>query len=343
MADVFTNAAYVGGTGGSIIPPYYADFMRENLWPNLYFRQLGTQTTIPRHTGDKVKIPKWDSPLSFSNYQQGKSGISAICGDLAEVGTGGSYPVALRALSANFISGEVRQFMGGRGYNDKLVIVSKANYYEGALESLAREMAFEIDRYTRTKISANGFTKHAGTGVAAQTSDGLFGKNIAKIAPWFDTYNVPRWDDSTFVMVAHPLAQYDILTDISATGFVSVARYNDARRIYRGEVGQMYGIRVLLSSAVPITIGATGSASASTGLSGSATGSTAFVFAPDYFYSLELQGGGMEVIHHPLGSAGTADWANLKGSIGVKLFYGVAVSPSAEYRMMRFGHGIGIL
>jgi hypothetical protein len=31
-----------GPTGGSLQPPYYADFMRENLYGSLFWRQLGT-------------------------------------------------------------------------------------------------------------------------------------------------------------------------------------------------------------------------------------------------------------------------------------------------------------
>lgn len=341
MSDVFTNAAYAGGTGGSIIPPFYSDFVRENLWPSLYMRQLGTRVTIPRNYGDKVKIPRWESPLSITRGVVGRNtSVSAITSQTESPVGGPGY--SLRGLSANFISGQVKQFFGARGYNDKLIIVAKANYFEGALESLSRELAWAIDDYTRAQISANSTLRTAGsTANKAATSDGLFGKNIAKIAPYMDANNVPRWPDGSFVGVFHPLSQYDVFRDPSATGFVSVARYNDARMIYRGEVGEMYGIRMLLTNSLPKIFGSAAN-SATYGISGGATGSNGYVFAPDAFYALDLEGGGLEVIHHPLGSAGTNDPANQAGSIAVKVFYGVASAPQADHRLVRFAHGISL-
>jgi len=35
MAGTFTTTGRVGGVGGHVIPPYYADFLRENLYPAL--------------------------------------------------------------------------------------------------------------------------------------------------------------------------------------------------------------------------------------------------------------------------------------------------------------------
>jgi hypothetical protein len=66
MSIAATVTSMLGGTGGHVIPPYYADFLRENLYPSLYFRQLGTLITIPRGTGDKVKIPQLTGALGFA-------------------------------------------------------------------------------------------------------------------------------------------------------------------------------------------------------------------------------------------------------------------------------------
>jgi hypothetical protein len=42
MGSVFTPSSMLGGTGGHLMPPYYASFLRSNLYGNLYLRQLGT-------------------------------------------------------------------------------------------------------------------------------------------------------------------------------------------------------------------------------------------------------------------------------------------------------------
>lgn len=344
-----TQVSFFGSQPQShVVPPYYADFLREQLYPSLYFRQLGTLVSIPRANGEKVRIPRWQTPLLTSLGNTKISGGMARTAMTAILSAAEGDIITPGILCAESITGNVKQWAGARRYTDKLVIITKANFLEGALESLAREMAFRIDRTTRLNLSAFGFTVAAGANTkrqGAKTTDGLFGKNVAKIAPYMDAGNVPRWEDETFVGITNPLAQYDMYRDISATGFVSVARYGDASRIYRGEVGQMYGVRWLLSTAIPVSRGAAwGALSAlSAGLSGSATGSTAYIFAPDAFYSLELEDGGVEVFHMPPGSGGsTGDPAAQVGSVSMKLWYGLTPAPKADGRLMKFGHGINL-
>lgn len=340
-----TTTAFVGGQAGHVIPPYYADFLRENLYPSLYFRQLGTLITVPRGTGGRVKIPRWQTPVKTSGFVASTSGsISAVSARLE------GQIIVPATLCAQDITGEVTQFAGGRGYSDKLILVTRANFLEGALESLVRELALKIDTFTKNGISATATARFAGQaggvlgttkvrGMAGGISAGnLVGKNLARMAPYLDGVNVPRWEDETFVALTHPLDQFDIFADPSATGFVSIARYGERQKIYKGEVGQMYGIRFLLSNAIPRVFSAT-TTSATNGLSPGVTGGNAWVFAPDAFYSIELEDGGVEVIHHPPGSGGsTGDPANQFGSVAVKVFYGVAGAPSADSRLMRFIH-----
>jgi N4-gp56 family major capsid protein len=217
----------------------------------LYFRQLGTKVTVPRGYGDKVKIPRWQTPIKTTSSQ------AAITGSHSAVTRGVTEGTVItpKSLCAENITGSV-------------VLVTRANFAEGALESLGRELAFRVDDYTMGTISGNAWVRTVSGSAKIGSTKVLEGKG---------PYNVPRWDDSTFVGVAHPLAQFDIYKDISATGFVSVARYGDVSKIYRGEIGQMFGVRLLLSNAVTVYAGATGSASGTQGLSGGATGSHIWV------------------------------------------------------------------
>ena len=354
--SVFTPSSWAGlGSGGHVTPPYYSDFLRDNLYPNLYLRQLGTMVTIPRGYGDKVKIPRWDTPI---NTPTGVAGITPSLSAVTEWGpTEGGFTSAF-GLCAQDITGSVKQFTGARGYTDKLILVTKANYIEGALESLSRELVYKFDRHTRGGISASAWLKgisslgttSGGTQVVSAPKchswDRVRGKNLAAIRPLMDSYNVPPWEDEHFVAVGHPTVQFDIFKDISANGFVPVARYNDAQKIYRGEVGAMYGIRFLLSNAIPLyTAGGVFSAapaSANNGISGTVNGSNLWVFGPDAFYSIELEDGGIEVIHHPPGSSGIKDAANQRGTVAVKAFYGVVASPAGDKRLMRFAHAISM-
>lgn len=315
--------------------------MRENLYGSLYMRQLGTLVTIPKGHGTKAKISKWQTSLAISNGNLQLAATTAI-GMHAE-----ATAISVFGLCANDITAEVTGWAGGRGYTSKMIIVSMANFIEGALESLSREQAFRLDAYTRAKISANAFAHYAVPPAGTATTIGtvgtdhvLNGKNIARIRPLMGASGAPKWDDGTYVGITHELAAYDMFMDISATGFVSVARYNDARMIYRGEIGEFYGVRWLLNNGNRL-YGATTN-TATIGLSAGATGTNAYVFSPDAFYVLELETGGVQVTHQPLGSAGVADAAAQLGSIAVEVYFGILPTPSAERRIMRFVHGTSL-
>lgn len=335
--------------GGHIQPPYYADFFRENLYPNLYVRQLGTKITIPGASGEKIRIPKWTPAITVATsgnkpkYSASKTGISAI----SQVSNEGESP-SPKTLSAGSLTGQVVQFSGARGYTDRMAVMSKADFMEEGLESLARELAYDLDKYSIANISANSVIKTVGNANLATGGAGigstayLRSKHLILVPAVMDAAMVPRWEDETFVMLTHPLAQYDLFNDISANSFVQIAKYGERDRIYKGEIGQIYGVRLLLSNIIGIKTG--GATSATTGLSGGAvSGVNALVFSPDAFYTLEVENGGVEVIHQPLGSAGADDPAAQRGTIATKVFYGVVAAPQAEHRLVRYAHTLSLI
>ena len=318
----------------------YSDFVLSNLWSNCYMRQLGTLVSVPLHSGTVIKIPRWRAPYyitSLANLSASK--VSAISSGVGEQVAAITNVSLMSAMAA--VSGTLKQFAGAYGYNDLLVIANRTDFFEGAYENLARDLAYRTDTYTYNNISANANLYAWAAAAGSKSTDVLRGKIVSQMAPYMDAYGVPRWDDDCFIAVTHPLAQADIFNDISATGFVAVTQYGDPNRIYKGEIGQMFGIRFLLSNIISRAVGAAGT-TGTVGLSVKATGTTVLVLAPDSFYSMQFEGGGVEVIHHELGSAGAADAVNSIGTVGVKLWYGVAPTLAADHRMTRWPIGLGI-
>jgi len=179
-----TTISYLGGAAGvatHVIPPYYADFLRDNLYPNLYFRQLGTQVTVPRGYGDTVRIPRWQTPIKTSGS------VAAISGSISAIEpiTEGTS-VTVQSLCAQSITGQVKQYGGARGYSDKLIIVTKANFIEGALESLARDARSrnrieEVNSSRVSFVNADGgetISWSIGNGSAWREAGGLIGMGL---------------------------------------------------------------------------------------------------------------------------------------------------------------------
>lgn len=209
-----------------------------------------------------------------------------------------------------------------------------ANFLSEAAKGLGTDLAFKVDRYIRGNITANANNILAGSNVSAKSTEILVGKELAKLAPRFEAAGVPPWDDGYYVALIHPFAKRDLWTDISANGLVQVYRYQDSEKVYRGEMGKFYGMRIIASPFQPRF-------SNTRGISTSVTGTHCIGLAPEFAYGIEHAKGGLEVINHPLGSGGaTGDPTNILGSIGVKYYFGVIPSPTADYRIIRLAHGL---
>lgn len=332
-------AKYDSGASSGLAPIYYADFLRENLYANLFFRQFGTEISIPRGYTGKIYIPRWQTPIETSG------GTAALVATLTATGilTEGTPQVSSTTLGVASLTGTLTGWGGARRYTDDLILMSYIDWTEAAVESLARELAFRFDDYTRKKISASYLTMPAGVS-KVQTSGYLRGKVLAGLPPKLDARAVPRWSDGTFVLVTHPFAAYDIYSDISATGWVSVKRYHDPSEIYKGEIGQMYGVRIVLTSAMQKKIGVKTNSgdtvpSAYLGMCATVSGWNALLLGDNPYYTLQYEGAGLEIIHHPLGSSGSRqDPINQIGSIGVKTKFGVCKHLLADYKVTRVPH-----
>lgn len=346
MTQIQTGAGLIGtATGGDkLVPNFWADFLRQNLFPTCHFRQFGTKIVIPRGFGNSVKIPRFKNVFAVSGGSTVLSAgrqPTAIKENFSE--TAVFTDACAKGLCAESISGNTLQFGGVRGYTQKVIMVSHANIIQAALESLLRELAFRLDRYTRIALTANSTLRHNEISTSVHgASQGLIGQNIARIAPYLGASMAMSWPDGLWPLITNPLSMWDVMTDTSANGFVVVARYNDASMIYRGEVGQMYGVRFVLANNIPVAVG-TAATTGTIGLSVASTGVNSYVLGPDAFYALEQAENGLEVIHHPPGSGGaTGDALNTYGSVGVKIWYGVVPSPQVDRRIIRYAHEIGL-
>jgi N4-gp56 family major capsid protein len=125
---------------------------------------------------------------------------------------------------------------------------------------------------------------------------------------------------------------FDIRNDTSTGGWIDVNKYASDQtvgQIYRGEVGRIGGVRVVESSNAKQVAGAPVSANAS--------GFLTLVIGPGAFGVVELDGAASNVFVKQVGSAGSSDPLNQKGSVGVKVYFAPVVLEAT--RMVRISSG----
>lgn len=174
-----------------------------------------------------------------------------------------------------------------------------------AVDALCREELNTIPNV----IYANGKTSR--TNLAA--TDKLTTVELRKAVKMLKKSKAQTFD-GWYIAIVGPDTIYDLQEDET---FVAVAKYQDKEAIYTGEVGRLYGVRLIETTEAKIFEGA--------GNGGADVAST--VVLGRYAYGkTSIKSSKPHIVVKPAGSAGTADPLNQISTVGWKLdAYGVKV------------------
>lgn len=315
-------------TIAGLMPEYYDRFLLDNLYPDLFLYQLGTKKRLARNFG-KV--------IHFTRYFKGGGSGFAQPFSVTE-GT----PIGLSAISATQISATVRAFGSAIGVSDFVVMTAVSDVVKGAVFELSKSMALAIEEDLRTTLSGFGTllpAKNTAKGSASLIATGslIDSIDIMRASSELRQGNARTWPDGNYAAIIHPKTAFDLRNDGGASGAwldTNKRTAGGVEQIYQGEVGKLYGVRMVeSSSAKNFQGGAASLLKTSAGVSGFLT----YVIGPGAFGVVELDGNTASVFVKQVGSAGTADPINQRGSIGVKSYF-VGVGLEAA-RMKRISAG----
>lgn len=320
--------AQTGTTITSLIPKFWDSVLGENLYPNLYLYQFGSKRQVPRNFGIDIKIPRLV-----------KQNIVGLVNGASEGVVIGTSPA-----SSNFISGTLKQFAGAYRHSDVVIMTALSDVIELSLRDIARDIAKRMDSHIRDQISGAG-TLIGGSGAATgtadvTTSDVLRSSDLLKAAVLLDSADNPRPADGHFPFVTHPLAVYDLQSSLSANSWLEVNKYGDSSTVgnlYRGEVGRIFGSRVVTSTNTKRLV-------ASGGMSeGANSGYRSFMLAPESYYVTEVSDMTAKTFVKQLGSAGALDPVNQVATVGAKVFFtAIPANWGSEVRVIRIAHGSNV-
>lgn len=325
MADNRTTAQ--GATPfGAFMPSYWDSVLGENLYPNLYMYQFGTKRQIPRNFGIDIKIPRTTKRALVTEITSGNEGTVI-----------GTSP-----LSSQFISGTLKQFAGAYRHSDVVIMTALSDVIELSLRDIARDLAKKMDTHVRDVLSAKGGFVGGGAGLSeggVQTAHVLTSTNLLKAAVLLEDADNPRPPDGHFPIITHPLAIFDLQASLTGNSWLEINKYGSegtVQNIYRGEVGRIFGARIVTSTNVKRVLGVNE-------MSATASGYRSMMFAPDAYYVTEVSDMTAKTFVKQLGSAGSLDPVNQVASVGAKvMFTAIAADWGSERRMIRLVHGSNV-
>lgn len=279
---------------------YYDMVLIDYARPKLIHGQFAQKKPIPKGSGKTIEFRKFaplakaTTPLVEGVTPQGKS------------------------LTVTDITATVEQYGDFIVMSDMLDLTAVDPVVAEAAKLLGNQSGLTMDTVVRNQM-------HSGTNVfycPKRADDGtetevlsrasldktcvLTVDVVMQVAAELKAQNAPTIDGD-YMAIIHPYAAYDLMRDPE---WQDAHKYTTSENIYEGEIGKIAGVRFCENSEAKIYSG-----------SGCPTGlgvfGTLFLGANAYG-DTEVEGGGLEIIVKPKGSAGTADPLNQRSSVGWK-------------------------
>lgn len=184
---------------------------------------------------------------------------------------------------------------------------------EPARDRIEHQARLTVDRLILNELDSNlpnQFANGESALSAVGSSDVCTAKELLKAAITMKKNDVMPLRGDDYVAVLHPAMIGDLFNDSNVGSYNDVHKYTDAKPLLTGEVGRVYGVRVLESSNIQST---------TTGTEGSATVYSCPIIGKDACGAVRLGGKNFEIKIKEPGSAGSADPLDQIGSVGWKL------------------------
>ena len=293
FADPNTNTTTQTGTGQEMSPQmktFYDKVIIKNAVPNLVHDQFGQKKPIPKNSGKTIEFrrlnpfAKATTPLTEGVTPDGKKLDWATV--TATVSRYGDYVTTSDMLDMTAIDNNITE--AGRVLGDQAGI---------SLDGVVREI---LNAGTNVQYGDGSKTSRS----AITDTDVMTVAAVKRAVTTLKRMNAKKINGD-YVAIIHPDVAYDLMND---TKWEAVATYNP-KNLYAGEIGRLYGVRFVETSEAKIFEKA--------GTSSIDVYSTLFLGA-DAYGTTSIDGGGLEMIVKPKGSAGSADPLNQRSTVGWK-------------------------
>ena len=309
------------------IKTYYDRVLLEALDPMLRFYQFGDKKPVPNSEGTSVI---WNLPVKF---------------DLGRILTEGQAMTtsAMRNLSTYAVSGIIQQYGDAVSFSDVVDFTSITNVGRLAVERMAAQAALTIDRVIANAVINNvsgsnlkshhlfktsteltdywGMTSTISAGIMTVSATNVVAVSDIKDSVFkLRSLNVPTFSGQDYIGVLTTEQMADIAGDSAFIGFHQYVE-KGVDNLYNGEMGKLYGCRLIEAPTGPAKRGSNAGGTASTIAYGGV------IFGKGFYGVTEWDGGLSTYMSR---GASKADPLNQFTSYGWKIgFTSKVLNPSA--------------
>ena len=285
-----TNMTTSGGLSAGMQTYYNRELLR-TFEPNLVHLQFGDEHRMPPHSGLVMNMRKL-IPLETNTkaLSEGDPGESVM-------------------LAETEVTVQLQQYGEYARCTDKLDLTHLDMDIMRRTKLFGDAGARSIDAVVREELAKCANVIYAG-GKASRAeltaADKLTSRELRKAVKTLKKNHAQTFG-GYFVAIIGPDTMYDLQED---EAFVKVSQYQDKENIYTGEVGRLFGVRLVETTEAKVFEGA--------GADGADVASV--IVLGQYAYGVtSLKGAKPRVIVKPAGSAGTADPLDQISTVGWKM------------------------
>lgn len=251
-ANAYTGAVTTTNEMTPGMKVYWDTQMLENMRPNLVYSQFGRKHTLPANHGNTIEWRKWKTFNDIGRLQEGVIPTGKTFGQTATTASIAQY--------GDYVT-----------ISDLLDLHHVDPVIAGASKELSAAAAKTLDTLTRDAILAGAtsvmFADAVNTNsnyakVSTPVAEYELSNDPTKISlltpdmvlqakTMLEAQNVPK-RNGYYVCVVHPYSTYDLMKDPLWNDF---HKYEATEEIFAGEVGELYGVRFVVSTNAPIMVG----------------------------------------------------------------------------------------
>ena len=221
------NVTTQTGTGKDMSPTmkvFYDTYLLENARENMIFDQFGDQQPIHGNSCEWRKFNTFDkatTPLTEGVIPTGKN------------------------FGMTKITVETNQYGDYTAISDRLELESVDDVIMGATEEMGAAGAATYDILTRDVLFAGNSVAYAAASRSALNKSAVLTPTLVnKAATWLKKNNAPKINGK-YVAIIHPSVSFDLR---ESADWKDVHKYADVMPIFKGEIGELHGVRFIESN-----------------------------------------------------------------------------------------------
>jgi N4-gp56 family major capsid protein len=298
------------GTAYSVDPGrYYDRRMLDRLEPQLHFMTMGDMRPLPKNSGSLIVWHRLNK-------------LTAATTPLTE----GTNPTE-QAIATTRFTAEPLEYGAFVKLSSKLNLEAVNPIVESVTDELTDQAALSYDALVLTAIHGNVTNQFAGAAASEVTVADASVLSTSELRKAVFTLRnggtsisskvgVPGFENNDYKGVITPAQWFDLSSATDAGSFIEIHKYNESAPLMNGELGKLWGVRLVMTNNYTTGTGATDETY------------RAFIFGKGGLGISELSCQGIKTIRQPAGSNG--DPLEMFTTVGWKFTMAAVVLDSAR-------------